>query len=155
MQKTFLALTAAASLLAVPALAQSNQSNSTQSNQANSGSSAAGQSSSQAGASQQMSQADLTQLQHKITSDLQQDGYKNVRVVPNSFLVHAENKQGHPVVMIINPDSVFAMTTVDASGNGNPGSAQGNATGSQRGSLGSSGAATNGNTGAGNRPTRQ
>jgi len=71
-----------------------------------------------------MSQSDLTKLQQKITADLQNDGYRDVRVMPNSFLVHATNKQGQAVVMIINPDSVFAVTEIGP----------GNATGSGGGS---------------------
>ena len=52
----------------------------------------------------------MQQVRQKITKDLTSDGYQDVRVIPDSFLVHAKNKQGDPVVMIINPDSVFAVT---------------------------------------------
>ena len=61
---------------------------------------------------------DTMQVRQKLTQDLQKDGFKNIRIVADSFLVHAVNKQGEPVVMIINPDSVFAMTQVNASSNG-------------------------------------
>ena len=51
-------------------------------------------------------------MRQKISSDLEKDGYKNVQVVADSFLVNAENKEGQKVVMIINPNSVLSMTQV-------------------------------------------
>jgi hypothetical protein len=58
-----------------------------------------------------------TQARETITSQLEKDGYRNVSVVADSFLVHATNKEGQSVVMIINPDSVFSMTDVGAANN--------------------------------------
>ncbi len=97
----------AASLFALPALAQtSGTSNPAQASQPQ--------------ATHPMSQGDLQQMRQKITHDLQSDGYKNVQVIPDSFLVHATDKRGEPVVMIINPNSVFEMTQLPATaGNGN------------------------------------
>jgi hypothetical protein len=83
-----------------------------------------------------MSQADIQRVQQKITHDLTSDGYTNVQVVPNSFLVHATDKRNQPVVMIINPDSVFAVTELpnkQANNAGNP-----NGGSSHNSSLGSS-----------------
>lgn len=96
MQKLTVAAIGAASLFALPVFAQ----NTTPSHN---GSQATTNNSSS-------STANLQQVQHKITQDLQNDGYTNVQVIPNSFLVHAMNKHNEPVVMIINPDSVFAVT---------------------------------------------
>jgi hypothetical protein len=55
-------------------------------------------------------------LRQKIRAELQQDGFKNIRVSPTSFMVRAKNKEGERVAMIINPDSVFSMTEVSGSG---------------------------------------
>lgn len=124
MQKLTIAVIGAASLFALPVLAQTN-STTTSPSTTGSNSSAS---------NQPMSQADMSQLQQKITSDMQKDGYKDVRVVPNSFLIHARNKEGQPVVMIINPNSVFAVTSIDtANGTGNP-SGVNNGAGSSLGS---------------------
>jgi sporulation protein YlmC with PRC-barrel domain len=37
---------------------------------------------------------------------LQKQGYSDVRVMPVSFVIHAKDKDGNPVVMGISPDSV-------------------------------------------------
>ncbi|MDJ0387838.1 hypothetical protein QMO56_06905 [Roseomonas sp. E05] len=47
--------------------------------------------------------------------DLEQAGFTNVRVMPQSFLVRANDKQGRPVMMVINPDSITAVTAVGGS----------------------------------------
>lgn len=132
------ALIGAASLAAVPALAQS-------SNSSSGGASTTPPHNSTASSSTPMSSSDMAQLQQKITSDLQADGYKNVRVMPNSFLVHATNKQGQPVVMIINPDSVFAVTELggNTASNNNPNRTQ-SGSGGALGSSGSGGQSGNG-----------
>jgi hypothetical protein len=87
---------ALAALLAVPAFAQSTSS-----------ATASPSSSTTATTS-----AKSVQARQTITNQLEKDGYKNVNVVADSFLVHATNKEGQSVVMIINPDSVFSMTDV-------------------------------------------
>jgi hypothetical protein len=106
MQKLFVAAIGAASLLAVPALAQTATTTPQSTTQPSPSASATAPN------------GDTMQVRQKLTQDLQKDGFKNIRIVADSFLVHAVNKQGEPVVMIINPDSVFAMTQVNASSNG-------------------------------------
>lgn len=133
MQKLAIAVIGAASLFALPVLAQTN-SNGTSSSNSGSSSSAS---------NAPMSQASMAQMQQKITSDLQKDGYKDVRVVPNSFLIHAQNKEGQPVVMIINPNSVFAVTSVGNTGNGN---GSPNGTNGTNNNLGNSGNANHNGT---------
>jgi hypothetical protein len=72
-------------------------------------------------------------LQQQVARDMRDAGFKNVRVMPDSFLVEATDKSGHPVTMMINPDSLTEV--VDASaGNG----------GTQNGG-GQNGSAMNGN----------
>jgi hypothetical protein len=107
MQKTLLAAFGAAALFAVPAFAATTPSTDTTSP-------ATGSSATTQGA------PDNIHLRQKITADLEKDGFKNVEVVADSFLVHAINKEGEPVVMIINPDSVFAVTKLTSAENTAP-----------------------------------
>jgi hypothetical protein len=46
----------------------------------------------------------------KMESDLKQAGFTDIRVVPESFLIRATNKDGHPVMMMITPDSFTEIT---------------------------------------------
>ena len=43
---------------------------------------------------------------------LQKQGFTDVRVVPQSFIIHAKDKDGNPVVMSVTPDSIAAVTVV-------------------------------------------
>ena len=55
-------------------------------------------------------------LRDQMTSTLQKDGFTDVKVMPNSFLVSAKDKTGNPVTMFINPNSVtevMASNTTD------------------------------------------
>lgn len=100
MQKFTLALVGAASLFVVPAFAQSNSSSNNNNNKPSNSSS-----------SHNMSQADMQKVQQKITQDLKSDGYNE------------------PVVMIINPESVFAVTKLPGQAD-NSGSPNGSPNGS-------------------------
>ena len=56
-------------------------------------------------------------IQDQVKSDLEQAGFTNIRIMPDSFLVRATDKNGNPVMMI-NPDSVTAITAMPStSGN--------------------------------------
>jgi hypothetical protein len=128
MRKSLVAAIAAASLLSVPAFAQTNAATpSTPAPATRSGS---------------PSTASTMQAREKIMHDLQQDGFKNIRVAPESFLIHAENKQGEPVVMIINPDSVFSMTEVATTASAHGSTARHNATPNTTGSTTPTGTTT-------------
>ena len=51
-------------------------------------------------------------LRQQMTTDLQQSGFTNVKVMPNSFLVQANDKAGNPVTMFITPNSMAEVTTI-------------------------------------------
>jgi hypothetical protein len=53
-------------------------------------------------------------LRQQLTSSLQQSGFTNIKVVPDSFLVQARDKSGNPVTMFIGPNSQTEVTTVGA-----------------------------------------
>lgn len=106
-------------IAAIPAVAQTKSS--TTHNQANGTS---GPASSQANPA---TQAAVTQ---KLRSNLEQAGFKEVRVLPESFLVRAKDKDGHPVMMIVNPDSVTEVTQMSGA---NPSSSSSHAVGGNSG----------------------
>ena len=60
-------------------------------------------------------------IRDQVKRDLEGVGFTNVRIMPELFLVRATDKQGHPVMMVINPDSVMAVTNLGAVGNDNVG----------------------------------
>jgi hypothetical protein len=41
---------------------------------------------------------------------LEEAGYTDIKIMPESFLVRAKNRSGNPVLMIVNPDSITAIT---------------------------------------------
>jgi hypothetical protein len=51
-------------------------------------------------------------LRQQMTTDLQQSGFTNVKVMPDSFLVQANDKAGNPVTMFITPNSMAEVTTI-------------------------------------------
>jgi len=51
-------------------------------------------------------------MQRQFRTDLEQAGFTDITIMPESFLVRAKDKKGNPVMMVINPDSVTAITEV-------------------------------------------
>lgn len=66
--------------------------------------------------------ADQQHLRSNLRNALEKAGYKDIRVAPTSFMVHARDSDGNPVVMAISPDS---FTEVADSGNGTHNSSSG------------------------------
>jgi hypothetical protein len=54
-------------------------------------------------------------LQQELTARLQKAGFTGVKVLPDSFLVRADDKSGNAVMMSITPDSMTELTAVNAS----------------------------------------
>ena len=63
----------------------------------------------------QKPQQDTARIAAQIRENLQKAGFKSIKLMPSSFLVRAEDQNNNPVMMVINPDSITAMT---ASSNG-------------------------------------
>jgi hypothetical protein len=57
-----------------------------------------------------------TSLRQQVTTNLQNSGFTNVKVMPDSFLVQATDKSGNAVTMFIGPNSMTEVTTVGANG---------------------------------------
>jgi hypothetical protein len=58
--------------------------------------------------------------QQKLKQSLEQNGFKNVLVVPEAFVVHAQAPDGTKIVMEVNPDQMHAV--IERSGNSQPSS---------------------------------
>ena len=93
----------------------------------------------QAGAIQQNGNASAGQrhLRANLKNVLEKAGYKDIRVAPTSFMVHARDSEGNPVVMSISPDSFSEVTDVytgssgaNSNGGTTTGMADNNASGS-------------------------
>ena len=51
-------------------------------------------------------------MQDALKEDLTKAGFTDVQVMPSSFLVRAKDKSGHPIMMVINPDSVTEISNI-------------------------------------------
>jgi hypothetical protein len=49
-------------------------------------------------------------IRQQVKNNLEQAGFSDIKIMPQSFLVRAKDKSGNPVMMVINPDSVLAVT---------------------------------------------
>jgi hypothetical protein len=67
----------------------------------------------------QMSGQNPANLRQQVRQNMAAAGFTDIKVMPGSFLVRAKDKSGNPVMMIINPDSVTAVTALTANTSGN------------------------------------
>ena len=51
-------------------------------------------------------------MQNALKTDLSKAGFTDIQVMPSSFLVRAKDKSGHPIMMVINPDSVTEISEI-------------------------------------------
>ncbi len=79
-----------------------------------------------------------TQIRDKVQQNLSKAGFTDIKVMPESFLVRAKDPSGNLVMMVINPDSVTAVT-YGANQSANPGNSnptsQGNGNSAKGGNL--------------------
>ncbi len=54
--------------------------------------------------------AKMTNMRQQLTNDLTKAGFTDIKVMPESFAVHAKDSKGNPVFMVINPDSFTEVT---------------------------------------------
>ena len=65
-------------------------------------------------------------LSEAMTETLRKAGFTDLQILPNSILVRAKDRAGNPVAMVLNPNSMTEMVTLDpqsgsaAGGNGAP-----------------------------------
>jgi hypothetical protein len=55
-------------------------------------------------------------IRQQVQNNLTQAGYTDIKIMPESFLVRAKDKNGNPVMMVINPDSITSLTEVNPRG---------------------------------------
>jgi hypothetical protein len=58
-------------------------------------------------------------MREQVQQNLSKAGFTDIKVMPESFLVRAKDPSGNPVMMVINPDSVTAVTYGTNSNNNN------------------------------------
>lgn len=73
--------------------------------------------SSAANASLNIAQEKASSLLQQMIKNLHESGFADVKVMPNSFLVQANDKSGNPVTMFITPNSIAEITIHKKSGN--------------------------------------
>jgi hypothetical protein len=67
-------------------------------------------------------------ISQRLRDDLTKAGFKDITIMPSSFMVRAKDSQGNPMMMVINPDSVTEVTEQTAPAVS--GAMKGNVTGS-------------------------
>lgn len=66
-----------------------------------------------------MSGQNPANLRQQVRQNLAAAGFTDIKVMPESFLVRAKDRTGNPVMMIINPDSVTAVTALNGTKSSN------------------------------------
>ncbi len=56
---------------------------------------------------------------HKLKQDLEQAGFTDVKVLANSFVIQAKDKEGNPTIMSLSPSGVFAISEIGKQKEGN------------------------------------
>src|SRR5580704_13427821 len=63
--------------------------------------------------------AEPQHIRANLRNALEKAGYKDIRVAPTSFMVHAKDADGNPVVMSISPDSFTEVADMTNNNNSN------------------------------------
>jgi hypothetical protein len=84
-------------------------------------------------------------IRAQIQKNLQSAGFTDIHIMPSSFTVRAKDRDGNPVMMVINPDSVTEVTEMGGASNRNQGSTTGTPT---QGAPTTGGATPNGSSGS-------
>ena len=65
---------------------------------------------------QSSSQGETWSTTHaQVKNELEQAGYKDIRIIPLSYLVQATDKGGNPAMMVITPNSMTAVIDMEIS----------------------------------------
>jgi hypothetical protein len=54
-------------------------------------------------------------IAEKMHDSLTQAGFTDIHTMPQSFLIRAKDKDGNPVMMVVNPDSITSVTAMSSS----------------------------------------
>lgn len=64
---------------------------------------------SQSTSPQAQAQQTTIEIAEKIRSNLEQSGFKNIEMIPTTFIVRADDQNDNPVVMVVNPGSITTV----------------------------------------------
>ncbi len=78
-------------------------------------------------------------VRQEVRANLQQAGFTDIKVMPDSFFVRAKDKSGNPVAMIINPDSVTEVVDEGTAGEPNAKAAGKESSGGEQAAVETSG----------------
>jgi hypothetical protein len=92
-------------------------------------------------------------VSQRLRDDLTKAGFTNITIMPSSFMVRAKDSEGHPVMMVINPDSVTEVT--EQSAPAVSGAMKGNVTGSASNATTTNGTAANATAKSATPPAKQ
>ncbi len=63
---------------------------------------------------QSSSQGETWSTKHaQVKNELEQAGYRDIRIIPLSYLVQATDKGGNLAMMVVTPNSMTAVTAMD------------------------------------------
>ena len=69
----------------------------------------------------------MAKVRQELEQNLTKAGFTDIKIMPESFLIRAKDKDGNPMMMVVNPDSVTAIQAVGTnSANGQTNSASNN-----------------------------
>lgn len=79
-------------------------------------------------------------VRQQIEDNLTKAGFTDIKIMPESFLIRAKDKNGNPMMMVVNPDSVTEIQAVGMNNSNAKANAQSNnaATGNAAGSTNNS-----------------
>ena len=80
-------------------------------------------------ASDQTSTQQSGKLTQQLRDNLAQAGFTDIKIMPEAFLIRAKDKNGNPMMMVINPDSMTEIRAVDTNNANNKPSPSGNNSG--------------------------
>lgn len=63
-----------------------------------------------------LSRPDGSGVQKEIANSLRQAGFRNIRIVPQAFIIQATSQTGDPVTMFLSPDLLKVFVAQDAEG---------------------------------------
>src|SRR4051794_19533400 len=63
--------------------------------------------------SQDQIQQENQTIGQRLRQNLQASGFTDIQLMPSSFLVRAKDRDGNPVMMVVNPDSITAVTEIN------------------------------------------
>jgi hypothetical protein len=68
----------------------------------------------QSQANAQTNPGPATKVRQELEQNLAKAGFTDIKIMPESFLIRAKDKDGNPMMMVVNPDSMTAVEAIGA-----------------------------------------